>query len=113
MKQAWIVLALCSSAFCQSPMVLGMNNYIHATQNLDNTVAFYRDVFGLEKPPPPRPPNPAVPALIGVPGAQLQVQIFRLPGAFGFELTHFGNIELKEVGQPHLTDPGVATLTIR
>jgi catechol 2,3-dioxygenase-like lactoylglutathione lyase family enzyme len=54
-----------------------------------------------------------VPDLIGVPGAQLQVQIFRLPGGFGFELTHFGNIELKESGQPRLTDPGVAKLTIR
>jgi len=53
-----------------------------------------------------------VPALIGVPGAQLQVQIFRFPGAFGFELTHFGNIELKEGGQPRVTDPGAASLTI-
>jgi catechol 2,3-dioxygenase-like lactoylglutathione lyase family enzyme len=89
-----------------------MNNFIHATANLEKTTAFYRDVFGLDQPAPPRPPNPAVPALIGVPGAQLQVQIFRLPGAFGFELSHFGAIELKGAqGRP--TDPGVAGLSIR
>jgi catechol 2,3-dioxygenase-like lactoylglutathione lyase family enzyme len=113
MKRSWIAaLALCGPAFAQQPpVVLGMNNFIHATADLEKTVAFYRDVFGLPQPPPPRPPNPAVPALIGVPGAQLQVQIFRLPGAFGFELTHFGAIELKGAqGRP--TDPGVATLSI-
>ncbi len=102
-----LAVAWCGTAFAQTPVVLGMNNYIHATGDLEKTVAFYRDVFGLDKPAPPRPPNPAVPALINAPGAQLQVQIFRLPGAFGFELTHFGNIELKG-GQGGPTDPGVA-----
>jgi predicted enzyme related to lactoylglutathione lyase len=115
MKRVLIVAALCASAFAQTkeaPVVLGMNNFIHATDNLEKTVAFYRDVFGLEKPPAPRPPNPAVPGLIGVPGAQLQVQILRLPGAFGFELTHFGAIELKGA-QPRPTDPGSAELMLR
>ena len=94
------------------PVVIGMNNFVHATANLEKTTAFYRDIFGLDQPPPPRPPNPAVPALIGVPGAQLQVRIFPISGAFGFELTHFGAIELKDAqGRP--TDPGVASLSIR
>jgi len=89
-----------------------MNNFIHSTEDLAKTVAFYRDVFGFAQPAPPRPPNPAVPALINVPGAQLQVQIFRIPGApFGFELTHFGPVERKRA-QPKLTDPGAAVLRL-
>jgi hypothetical protein len=59
--------ALCATAFAQSneatpPVVIGMNNFIHATGNLEKTTAFYRDIFGLEEPAPPLPPNPAVPA---------------------------------------------------
>jgi catechol 2,3-dioxygenase-like lactoylglutathione lyase family enzyme len=94
--------------------VIGMNNWIHATANLDKTVQFYIDVFGLDKPAPPRPPNPAVPALLNVPGAKLRVQILRFPGApFGFELTHFGNeIELHP-NRPEPGDAGTAGLIVR
>ncbi len=100
------------AVFAQPPMTLGMNNFIHSTKDLQKTVAFYRDVFGLPKPPAPRPPNPAVPALTNTPGAQLQVQIFRLPGAFGFELTNFGPVEVHPA-QAHPTDPGAAELMLR
>ncbi len=59
---------------------------------------FYRDVFGLVQPAPPIPPNPAVQALIGAPGARLEVQVFRIPSAaFGWGFTHFGSIDLKRV----------------
>jgi catechol 2,3-dioxygenase-like lactoylglutathione lyase family enzyme len=89
-----------------------MNNFIHATGNLEKTVAFYRDVFGLAQPAPPRPPNAAVPALIDAPGAQLQVQIFRIPGApFGLELTNFGPVAGK-AGQAQPFDPGAAMLRV-
>ena len=40
-----------SSAPSDAPVV-GMLNYIHATNHLDTTLAFYRDVFGLEAPAP-------------------------------------------------------------
>ncbi|MCU1336972.1 MAG: hypothetical protein JWO19_2553, partial [Bryobacterales bacterium] len=74
---------------------------------------FYQEVFGLAKPNPPRPPNPAVPALVNAPGAQLQVAVFRIPGAtFGWELTTFGPIERKP-GQARPTDPGAAVLILR
>jgi len=114
-KLLWVAMlagALGGAASAQTPVVLGMNNWIHSTQDLEKTVAFYREVFGLEKPPAPRPPNPAVPGLIGVPGARLQVQIFRLPGAFGYELTHFGAIELHPA-QARPYDPGSAELMLR
>jgi len=92
---------------------IGMNDWIHATANLDRTVQFYVQAFGLESPAPPRPPNPAVPALLNVPGAKLQVAMLRFPGSpFGFELTNFGgDIELHP-GQPHPWDPGAATLIV-
>ena len=40
--------------------VIGMNNWIHSTADLDKTVQFYIDVFGLDKPAPPRPRRPEV-----------------------------------------------------
>jgi len=90
-----------------------MLNFIHAVSNLDRSIAFYTDVFGLEKPAPPRPPNAAVPALIGVPGALLRVAVFRIPGAsFGLEVTDFGGIE-RHPAQARVTDPGAAYLTFR
>ena len=96
----------------QGPVV-GMLNYIHATDDFDKTVAFYQEVFGLAKPNPPRPPNPAVPALVNAPGAQLKVAVFRIPGAaFGWELTYFGGIERK-VGFASPVDPGAAHLMLR
>ena len=82
--RAFLGVLLCSAAFAQTKApapVVGMLNYIHATAELDKTVAFYRDVFGLEKPNPPRPPNAAVPALVNAPGAQLQVAVLKIPAA--------------------------------
>jgi catechol 2,3-dioxygenase-like lactoylglutathione lyase family enzyme len=109
------VLALTGTVLAQtgpSP-VIGMSNFIHATDRLDTTVTFYKEVFGLATPPPPRPPNPAVPGLVNAPGAQFQVAVFRIPGAtFGWELTNFGAIERK-AGQARPTDPGATALILR
>jgi len=107
-----LLLALTGSTWAQSP-VIGMNNFIHAANSLEKTVAFYRDVFGWPAPPPPRPPNPAVPALVNAPGAQFQVAIFRIPGStFGWELTTFGPIDRKP-GQARPTDPGAGIFIVR
>jgi len=53
-----LALALLSAAFAQpkeTPPVVGMLNFIHAVSNLERSIAFYCDVFGLEKPNPARP----------------------------------------------------------
>ena len=75
LSSAFVLLTLCGAASAQTkeapPVVIGMTNFIHATANLEKTTAFYRDIFGLDQPAPPRPPYPGVPDLIGVPGAQL------------------------------------------
>jgi catechol 2,3-dioxygenase-like lactoylglutathione lyase family enzyme len=101
-------------ALTASAQTLGMNNWIHATADLDKTVQFYIDAFGLAKPAPPRPPNPAVPGLLNVPGAKLHVQILRFPGSpYGFELTNFGSDIALHPGQPHPWDPGAGRLIVR
>jgi catechol 2,3-dioxygenase-like lactoylglutathione lyase family enzyme len=96
-----------------SAPVVGILNYIHAVSNLEKTVAFYRDVLGLETAGPRPFPNPAVPKLTNAPGAELHLATMRIPNAgFGMELTDFRNVERKP-GQANPTDPGAAALTLR
>ena len=92
--------------------VIGILNDIHAVNNLDKTLAFYHDVFGLEGEPRPFP-NPGVPALTNSPGVKLRLAVLRLPNAgYGFELTEFSGVDRKP-GQPRHTDPGAADLALR
>lgn len=107
------LLAAAAASAQSSSVTVGMNNWIHASSDLDKTVRFYMDVFGVAKPAPPRPPNPAVPGLLNVPGVVLHVQIIRFPGSpFGFELTYFGDAFGPKASQPRPTDPGAAHLTV-
>jgi catechol 2,3-dioxygenase-like lactoylglutathione lyase family enzyme len=110
-----LAVLLAGVAFAKNDAaVTGINNFIHATSDLQKTTQFYQDVFGFAKPAPSRPPNPAVPGLINAPGAELQVQVIRLPAAgFGFELTHFGAIELKSAAPPKFSDPGAGSLAVQ
>jgi catechol 2,3-dioxygenase-like lactoylglutathione lyase family enzyme len=116
-----LTMLLCSAAFAQSPQpasekpaVIGILNYPHAVNDLDTTVAFYKDVFGLELSRPPGTfPNPGVPSLVNAPGISLRLAMFRMPGAkYVLELTHFSGVERKPA-QPVHTDPGAADLQLR
>jgi catechol 2,3-dioxygenase-like lactoylglutathione lyase family enzyme len=93
--------------------VVGMLNYIHATNDLDRTVAFYHDVFGLDA-PAPRPLNsPGVPALTNSPGVKLRLTTLHFPNTvFGFELTEFSGVD-RHPGTPKHTDPGAALIALR
>ena len=92
--------------------VVGILNYIHAVNNLEQTLAFYHDVFGLDGEPRPFP-NPGVPALTDSPGVSLRLAVLRLPNAgFGFELTQFSGVD-RHPGQPKHTDPGAALIALR
>ena len=78
---------------------------IHATNNVETTLAFYRDVFGLDTKVQAFA-NPAVPILTNSPGVSLRIAMLRIPGrGFNFELTEFTNTERKPA-QFKLTDPG-------
>ena len=83
----------------------GFMHAIHATNNVDTTLAFYTDVFGLGGKVTPFT-NPGVPLLTNSPGVNLRVAMLRIPGrGFNFELTEFTNTERK-AAQPKMTDPG-------
>jgi catechol 2,3-dioxygenase-like lactoylglutathione lyase family enzyme len=111
-------ILLSSAVFAQtgtassSAPVVGILNYIHAVNNLETTLAFYHDVFGLDGEPRPFP-NPGVPALTNSPGVTLRIAVLRLPNAgFGFELTQFSGVDRKP-GQARHTDPGAALIALR
>jgi catechol 2,3-dioxygenase-like lactoylglutathione lyase family enzyme len=83
----------------------GFMHAIHATNNVETTLSFYRDLFGLDTKVQPFA-NPAVPILTSSPGVSLRIAMLRIPGrGFNFELTEFTNTDRKPA-QPRLTDPG-------
>ena len=111
-------LVAAAAAYGQPPSktpVAAMQNFIHSVANLEKSVAFYRDVFGLEMNGELRPPNgnPTVLGLVDARGAQFRAATFKIPGAgFGLELTEFTGIPNK-TSVPHHSDPGAADLMLR
>jgi catechol 2,3-dioxygenase-like lactoylglutathione lyase family enzyme len=92
------------------PRIRSLSHAIHAVQDLDTTLAFYRDVFGLNGTPNDFP-NPAVPQLTNAPGVTLRLSMMRLPGAMLFELTHFKGLERKPARAAY-TDPGAGSIVL-
>ena len=83
----------------------GFMHAIHATNNVETTLSFYRDVFGLDTKVQPFT-NPGVALLTNSPGVNLRIAMLRIPGrGFNFELTEFTNTERKPA-QFKLSDPG-------
>ena len=116
----WIpAILLSTTAFAQTgpaPVTgvptVGILNYIHAVNNLEPTLAFYHEVFGLDGEPRPFP-NPGVPALTNSPGVSLRLAVLRFPNTgFGFELTQFSGVD-RHPGVPKHTDPGAALIALR
>lgn len=105
---AFIAWAQTEPADETTPHIRSLSHAIHAVNDLDTTLAFYRDVFGL-KGTPQDFPNPAVPLLTNAPGVSLRLSMMRLPGKMMFELTHFKGLERK-AGQAAYTDPGAASI---
>ena len=85
-----------------------LSHAIHAVNDLDTTLAFYRNVFGLNGNPQDFP-NPAVPLLTNAPGVTLRLSMLALPGGMRFELTQFKGLERKPA-QAKYTDPGAASI---
>ena len=92
----------------EKPRIRSLSHAIHAVEDLDTTLGFYREVFGL-KGTPQDFPNPAVPLLTNAPGVTLRLSMMRLPGAMLFELTHFKGLERKPA-RAQYTDPGAASI---
>jgi catechol 2,3-dioxygenase-like lactoylglutathione lyase family enzyme len=84
---------------------VGFMHAIHATNEVENTLAFYTEVFGVGGKVAPFG-NEAVPILTDSPGVTLKVSMLQLPGnGFGFELTQFSNVT-RTPAQPEISDPG-------
>jgi catechol 2,3-dioxygenase-like lactoylglutathione lyase family enzyme len=92
------------------PRIRSLSHAIHAVGDLDTTLAFYREVFGLNGTPTDFP-NPAVPLLTDAPGVTLRLSMMRLPGSMQFELTHFKGLERKPARAAY-TDPGAASIVL-
>ena len=94
--------------------VVGVGGFSHIVDNVERSVAFYRDVLGLEMPNPPRPfdSTPWIIAMGNTPGAQSQPAILHIPGSkLGVELIDYKDIDRKAV-HPHFQDPGAASLIL-
>jgi catechol 2,3-dioxygenase-like lactoylglutathione lyase family enzyme len=90
--------------------IQSLSHAIHAVDDLDTTLTFYREVFGLRGNPNDFP-NPAVPLLTNAPGVTLRLSMLALPGGMRFELTHFKGLERKPA-QAKYTDPGAASIVL-
>ena len=98
--------AALASAQAASP-TKALSHFIHAVDDLDTTLAFYNNVFGL-KGNPSDFTNPAVPLLTNAPGVTLRLSMLALPGGMRLELTHFKGLERKP-GPAKDTHPGPAS----
>jgi catechol 2,3-dioxygenase-like lactoylglutathione lyase family enzyme len=107
---SFVALAQTESGDQTRPQIRSLSHAIHAVQDLDTTLAFYREVFGLNGMPQDFP-NPAVPQLTNAPGVTLRLSMMRLPGKMLFELTHFQGLERKPARAAY-TDPGAASIVL-
>jgi catechol 2,3-dioxygenase-like lactoylglutathione lyase family enzyme len=118
MNKKPLVLALVAGALAVSATAQEMpagklqslSHAIHAVEDLDTTLAFYRDVFGIDGRGQDFP-NPAVPLLTNAPGVTLRLAMVGLPGGTRFEFTHFKGLE-RAPGRASYTDPGAASLVL-
>jgi catechol 2,3-dioxygenase-like lactoylglutathione lyase family enzyme len=108
---ALLALGSISAAQAQpAGQMKSLSHNIHAVNDLDTTLAFYKDVFGLEG----RAidfANPAVPLLTNAPGVTLRMSMLTLPGGPRYELTHFKGLE-RQPGIANYWDPGAASVVL-
>jgi catechol 2,3-dioxygenase-like lactoylglutathione lyase family enzyme len=94
--------------------VIGVGNFAHIVRDLDVSLAFYRDVLGLEVGVTADfSPNPPIQTMGNTPGAQSRIATLRVPGlALGIELIEYKDID-RQVQAPHFVDPGAANMAFR
>lgn len=93
---------------------MGVGGFSHIVENVERSVAFYRDVLGLEMPNPPRAfdSTPWIIDMGNTPGAQSRPAILRIPGSrLGVELIDYKDIDRK-AAHPRFQDPGAANLIL-
>jgi catechol 2,3-dioxygenase-like lactoylglutathione lyase family enzyme len=108
---AFLLVSFCAgaqpatAAAPPSAATIGFMHAIHATNNVETTLAFYTETFGVRADVRPFE-NPAVAILTDSPGAKLRIAMLQFPGhGFDFELTEFGNVP-RTPARPSIVDPG-------
>jgi catechol 2,3-dioxygenase-like lactoylglutathione lyase family enzyme len=99
--------------------VVGTGVFTTFVENMDRTLAFYHDVFGMEVPPLPdsgaRPynnPNPRLFIFFDIPGAKERHQSARVPGIrTSLEAMEIQGVDHKTIPL-RIQDPGTATLVL-
>jgi catechol 2,3-dioxygenase-like lactoylglutathione lyase family enzyme len=94
--------------------IIGVGNFAHIVEDLDRSLAFYRDVLGLEVGVTTEfAANPAIQAMGGTPNAESRIATLKVPGfELGIELIEYRGIERK-AQHPHFVDPGAANMSFR
>jgi catechol 2,3-dioxygenase-like lactoylglutathione lyase family enzyme len=115
------LLCIGVSVFAQVPAssqpsaIVGVGNFSHIVENLDKSLAFYRDALGMEADGAVRPfqSDPAIMKMGNTVGAQSRYIPLKVAGAgFGVELIEYKDIDRK-AAQPRFQDPGAANLIAR
>lgn len=104
-----------AAAPASTSFITGVGNFSHIVADLDKSLAFYRDVIGLQPTVAPRPfdGNAAIMRLGNTLGAQSRMAALSVPGsAIGVELIEYKDIARTPV-YPRFQDPGAANLIVR
>jgi catechol 2,3-dioxygenase-like lactoylglutathione lyase family enzyme len=98
----------------QPPDIVGVGNFSHIVSNMEKSIAFYRDVLGLEVTVNnPFSGNPAIMKLGGTRGAQSRFAALKVPGSeLGIELIEYKDID-RRAQHPKFVDPGAANIALR
>jgi len=99
--------------------ILGTGSFTAFVENMDRSLAFYHDVFGLDVPALPasgqrpyNPPNPQLFVWFDIPGARERHQSARAPGTrVTVEFMEIQDVEHKTIPM-RIQDPGAATLVL-
>src|SRR5215467_16112704 len=121
-----LCLGLGISALGQTPSsnaagaIIGTGAFTVFVENMDRSLAFYHDMFGMEVPALPasgeRPYNPANPrlfAMFDIPGARERHQAARIAGTrVAVEVMEIQDVEHQTLDL-RVQDPGAATLILK
>ena len=126
--KAFLLFTLAAASLSAAPVgeIVTAGNFIHVVRNIDQTLAFYHDVVGLDlalapgaaAPAVPRPytDNPFVAKLYGAPEARFRGGNVRTPDpAVNLEFVDLGGVNNQQAVRPRPQDPGasVVILTVR
>jgi catechol 2,3-dioxygenase-like lactoylglutathione lyase family enzyme len=95
--------------------VVGVGNFAHIVTDLEKSLAFYRDVLGLEVALQPTAfaPNEAIMKMGATEGGQSRIAVLKVPGlALGIELIEYKDVA-REPQHPRFSDPGAANIALR